>query len=270
MKLGIGSYAYAWAIGNANQTPARPMTSFDLVGRCCDLGVHVAQICDNLPLDKLSPADLDRLDAQAKRQGVAIEVGTRGIDEQHLRRYLELAKRFGSPILRVVAGAAHAEPTAQAVIDAIRGLLGDLRKADIILAIENHDRFTTRTLAEVFDTLASPYVGLCLDTVNSFGCLEGPEVVVERLAKYVVCLHVKDFKIGRTPSSLGFLLQGTPAGQGQLNMPWLLGELRKAGRDVNAILETWPAPEPELEQTIAKEDDWVAQSIAYLRTLIPD
>ena len=270
MKLGIGSYAYAWAIGNANQTPANPMTAFDLVSRCSQLGVHVAQICDNLPLDKMSDADLDRLADHARKLKVDIEVGTRGIDEAHLRRYLALAKRFESPILRVVAGAAHAEPSAEAVISAIRGLLPDLAKANIILAIENHDRFTTRTLAEVFDTLASRHVGLCLDTVNSFGCLEGPEIVVERLAKYVVCLHVKDFKIGRTASTLGFLLQGTPAGQGQLNMPWLLGELRSAGKDVNAILETWPAPEERIEQTVAKEDQWVAQSIQYLRTLIPN
>jgi sugar phosphate isomerase/epimerase len=270
MKLGIGSYAYAWAIGNANQTPPHPMTQFDLVQRAADLGVHLVQICDNLPLHKLSETELGRLQAHAKRLGVDIEVGTRGIDEAHLRTYLQLAKRFGSPILRVVAGAAHAEPTANQVVQAIRGLLPDLQAERIILAIENHDRFTSRTLAEVFDRLSSPYVGLCLDTVNSFGCLEGPEAVVVRLAKYVVNLHIKDFKIGRTPSTLGFLLQGTPAGEGQLNVPWLLGELRKAKREVNAILETWPAPEETVEQTIAKEDAWVAQSIRYLRTLIAE
>jgi L-ribulose-5-phosphate 3-epimerase UlaE len=69
---------------------------------------------------------------------------------------------------------------------------------------------------------------------------------------------------------LGFTLEGTPAGQGQLNVPWLLDRLRSAGRDVNAILELWISPEDSLEATIAKERQWLAQSIAYLRGLIPD
>jgi hypothetical protein len=39
---------------------------------------------------------------------------------------------------------------------------------------------------------------------------------------------------------------------------------------VNAILELWTPPEPEIAATIAKEENWARQSIAYLRTLIPD
>lgn len=51
-------------------------------------------------------------------------------------------------------------------------------------------------------------------------------------------------------------------------MPWLLGRLRELGKDPNAILEQWTAPEPELAATIAKEDAWAVASIAYLRQLI--
>ena len=49
------------------------------------------------------------------------------------------------------------------------------------LAIENHDRFNSTTLVEILERIDSDRVGICLDTVNSFGALEGPEVVLENL-----------------------------------------------------------------------------------------
>ena len=78
-------------------------------------------------------------------------------------------------------------------------------------------------LADIVTSIDSPNVGICLDTVNSFGSLEGPAVVVEALGPYVVNLHVKDFSIRRHDHNMGFTLTGTPAGQGQLDLPWLLG-----------------------------------------------
>ena len=69
---------------------------------------------------------------------------------------------------------------------------------------------------------------------------------------------------------MGFLVEGQPAGQGQLNVPWLLEQLRSAGRDPNTILEQWPLPETTIEATIAKEKAWARESILYLRALIAD
>ena len=144
----------------------------------------------------------------------------------------------------------------------------DFERAEITLAIENHDRFKVRTLVTMLQQIGSSRVGICLDTVNSFGAGEGPDVVVDVLGPYVVNLHVKDFSIHRHHHMLGFEVEGTPAGSGMLDIPWLLGKLREFGRDCNAILETWPPPEPDVAQTIQKEDAWVQQSIRYLRTLI--
>ena len=112
-------------------------------------------------------------------------------------------------------------------------------------------------------------MGICLDTVNSFGALEGPEVVVEALAPYTVNLHVKDFIIRRANHMMGFAIEGTPAGQGRLDIPWLLERLRAAGRDPNAIIELWTPPEPDLAATIAKEDAWARESVAYMRSVLP-
>ena len=65
MRLGIGSYAFAWSIGVPGRAPPRPMTAFDLVAMAVDLGVGVVQICDNLPLHLLTEPELDRLAAFA-------------------------------------------------------------------------------------------------------------------------------------------------------------------------------------------------------------
>ena len=125
-----------------------------------------------------------------------------------------------------------------------------------------------RTLVEILQQIGSQYVGICLDTVNSFGAGEGPEAVVDALGPYVVNLHIKDFTVRRHPSMLGFEVQGTPAGQGMLNAPWLLSKLGR--RDFNGILELWTPPEPDIEQSIRKENEWALESIRYLRTLIKE
>jgi sugar phosphate isomerase/epimerase len=148
--------------------------------------------------------------------------------------------------------------------------MSEFEAANVRLAIENHDRFRARQLVEILQAVDSEYLGICLDTVNSFGAGEGPDAVVAALGSYVINLHIKDFTIRRHPSMLGFEVQGTPAGQGMLNIPWLLESLRHAARqDFNGVLELWTPPESTTEQTIEKESRWVEESLTYLRRLIP-
>ncbi|MGO9111094.1 MAG: sugar phosphate isomerase/epimerase family protein [Thermoguttaceae bacterium] len=270
MRLGIGSYGFAWSIGVPGHPPARPMTALDLLAAADELRVRVVQICDNLPLDRLPYQEFDRLAKQAAERNIQIEVGTRGIQPEHLSRYLQLAVRLQSPILRVVVDTADHHPSPEEVVGCLHPLLRKFTDAGVCLAIENHDRFRARQFVEIVQRLESPAVGICLDTVNSFGALEGPEVVVQALGSWTVNLHLKDFHIRRVDHQMGFLVEGKPAGQGQLNVPWLLEQLRSAGRVPNTILEQWPLPETTIEATIAKEKAWARESIFYLRTLIAD
>lgn len=268
MKLGIGTYAYAWTIGVPGYMPAQPMDAFAFVQRAAERGATLVQIADNIPLHMLAPDQLTALCEQTRRLGLAVEVGTRGIQHAHLRQYIEIARQFESPILRVVVDTRDHHPEPAEIIDLIRALLPEFETAGITLALENHDRFRVQTLADILNALASPRVGICLDTVNSFGALEGPAIVVETLGRFVVNLHIKDFTIHRLDHNMGFALEGTPAGAGMLDVPWLLRRLRgDFGRHFNAILELWPAPETAIEATLAKEDAWVVESLAYLTPL---
>ena len=270
MKLGIGSYTYTWAVGVPGSEPAEPMMAVGLVERAAELGVRLVQICDNLPLDRLSPDNLDLLDCRARELGIEIEVGTRGIAPEHLRRYLDLAERLGSKIVRVVIDTAEHKPDEDEVVSIIGPIMPELERRGVVLAIENHDRFSALTLARIIDRIASPNAGICLDTVNSFGALEGPEVVVDALAPYTVSLHVKDFTIRRVDHQMGFVVEGSPAGQGRLDIPWLLESISEAGRDPNAVIELWTPPDPDLPATIAKEEAWARESVAYMHRLVPE
>jgi len=235
-----------------------------------ELGLRVVQIADNLPLDSLSTAELRNLVRHADHADISIEVGTRGIEPSHLRTYLRIARECRSPLLRVVVDGPSHHPSADEVVQILRCELPEFEASGVILAIENHDRFTSRVLVRILEQLESSSVGICLDTVNSFGALEGPEVVVSTMARWVVNLHLKDFQVRRSSHMMGFLVEGRPAGQGQLNITWLLSKLKEQRRDPNAILELWPPPEESLEKTIEKEKNWARSSVEYLRALVPE
>jgi sugar phosphate isomerase/epimerase len=245
------------------------MTARGLVERAAALGVRRVQIADNIPLDELPAGELDTLETRAGELEVAIEVGTRGITPSHLLTYLGLARRFRSPVLRVVVDRERHHPSPDEVVDLVRGVVKEFERDNVVLAIENHDRFSAQTIARIIERIGSRHVGVCLDTVNSFGALEGPAVVVAALGPMTVNLHVKEFTIVRASHTMGFSIEGRPAGQGQLNVPWLLDTLRGMGRDPNAIIELWTPPESDVAATIAKEDSWAAQSVEYLRRFIP-
>jgi 3-oxoisoapionate decarboxylase len=268
MRLGISSYTYTWAVGVPGSLPERPMMPSSLLQKANALGVRVVQIADNMPLDQLDTQPLSALADSAVRLQIDIEVGTRGIGHAHLLKYVEIARQFHSPILRVVIDTATHHPEEDEVVGTLREHIQLFENESIVLAIENHDRFSARTFARIIERVGSQNVGICLDTVNSFGALEGPEVVLDVLGEYVVNLHIKDFSIQRHSHMMGFTIEGQPAGQGRLNIPWLLEQLAKQGRDPNAILELWTPPEKELDATIAKEDAWAVQSVQTLRRWI--
>lgn len=270
MRLGISSFTYSWAIGVPGHLPQRPLGVMGLLNKALDLGVRLIQVADNLPLDRVSLGELDAFQACAVQRSINIEVGTRGIAPDHLLRYLELAQRFDSPIVRVVIDTPDHHPDAEEIVATLRKVVPKFERAGVCLAIENHDRFKARELADIVNRIESRYVGICLDTVNSFGAQEGPEAVLRVLGPLTINLHIKDFAVIRTRHNMGFTIEGRPAGQGQLDIPWLLQELKRMGRDVNAILELWTPPQERLEDTIALEDAWARSSIAYLRSFIAD
>jgi sugar phosphate isomerase/epimerase len=269
MRLGISSYTFNWAVGTGIHKPPNPMTAIDLIDRAKEMRVGVLQICDNLPQSTYTADSVAAIAAHARQRGIAMELGTRGCRPDDLRRFIAYAHTLGSPILRVVTDKDGDEPSVEEVIARFASLAGDCRQAGVVIAIENHDRLKVKQLAAIAAALPDS-VGICLDTVNSMGALEGPEVVVETLGPYTVNLHLKDFAVVRRATLMGFQVEGRAAGQGMLDIPWVLAKLKSFGRDCNAILEMWPPAEATLERSMALEVEWAESSIRTLRRLIPD
>lgn len=259
MKLGLGSYAFGWA-ASAGRINAR-----QLVERAAELGLTVVQIADNLPLQHASKSEL----ASLRTMGVEIELGARGAGRDYLCRYIAACHDLGSTLLRLVIDSPGDEPSLDQAAERIAAIVPELEAASVTLAIENHDRLRAAEFACIVRRVNSPRVGICLDTANSFGSLEGPEVVFDALLPLTVNLHLKDFAIHRFANSMGFRILGTPAGSGRLDCPALIQRLHALRPAANVILELWPPEDEDLESTLRKEELWVRQSIDYLRPLIP-
>jgi sugar phosphate isomerase/epimerase len=270
MKLGIGSYTYVWACGVPGYPqPAAPLTALALCDKAAQLGVSVVQIADNVPLHTLDAGALDALRQRADELGLELEVGTRGIAPDHLAQYVRIAERLRSRLLRVVIDTPTDRPSPAEAIARLAPLLRIFESADVTLAIENHDRFKATALLAIVEALRSRHVGVCLDTANSLGCLESVAQVVETLGPRTVNLHLKDVGAVRAPHNKGFVIEGRPAGQGQIDFAWVLKRLRECRVDPNAIVELWPPPEPTLAAAIEKEEKWAQESVTFARRLIP-
>lgn len=264
MKWGIGSYALAWSIGVPGYPPpSEPLTAFGMLDLAAQHDVRLVQIADNIPLHTLSHSDIRKLAEQAADLGISLEIGTRGTQPEHLLRYLDIAQQVGAPLVRTLIS----EPSLQQATRDIAAVLPHYEQAEIMLAIENHGLHTTTQLSELFDTFSSPFLGCCLDTVNSFSALEAPDTVINALAPYTVNLHFKDFDIKRVDHQMGFTVLGTPAGQGRLNIDTLMAALRQAGKTYTIVLELWPPFTESVERTVQLERQWLAASIDYFSSI---
>lgn len=265
MRFGISSFAFAWSIGVPGYPLSNPMGVHDLLSEIARLGAETVQFGDNLPLHRLSTDERRKVREHAQELGLSIEVGARGLTAQNLETYIQIAEEMGSPILRFVIDQNGYEPSMDEVESEIRRVLSRLSDVGIRLAIENHDRFPVSVYVILLESLGSDHVGICLDTVNSFGAGQDYETVLGALAPYTINLHVKDFVINRVPHQMGFIVSGAPAGVGILPIGQLLEVMDNLGRCQTAVLETWPTWEGSIEATILKERQWAEISSQYLR-----
>lgn len=263
-RVGVSSYTYPWAVGVSGRPPPRPLTVEDLLDRAVELRASVVQVADNLPLHRRTAAELAELRDRAHADGLTIEVGTRGITADILTRDLAVAVSVGSPLLRVVVDHVGHEPAPAEIVALLRPHEQAFRRAGVTLAIENHDRLTSATLAGIVHQLGEDWVGICLDTVNSLGALEGPEVVITTLGPLTVNLHLKDFDVVRSNAGLGFDVRGRPVGQGRLDVARLLRTVGRPGLQKTAVVELWTPEQATLADTVALENSWARQSVEFL------
>ncbi len=103
------------------------------------------------------------------------------------------------------------------------------------LAIENHKDWRIDQLLNMLKRIDSEYVGVCIDTGNSFALLEDPIEVVQAYAPYAYAAHLKDMAVAEYDE--GFLLADVTLGQGLLDLPKMVEILRKENPGIRFNLE---------------------------------
>jgi len=267
MQLGIGSWAFPWSIGIPGYPqPSNPLDAVGLLHRANKLGLSLVQICDNLPYYDLTPQQLAEIRQTADDLGIALGLGTRGVQPEHLLHILDYARHLRAETLRTVIDT----PDPVQVTACMRQLVPDFAAAGVTIVLENTEILPVQDIACILRDVDTPYLRVCLDTANSLGRLQTLEQVVEALGPYTRIIHYKDIggrRIQQAPPvfRMGFEIVGQPAGQGRIDFDWLIAAIAQQGVDPDIILELWPPFLETIEQTVANEAAWVEQSICFLR-----
>jgi sugar phosphate isomerase/epimerase len=269
MRLGISSHAFKWNIGQPNAAPEVPLSPLTLLDKAVELQVDVVQIADNLPIHTFTEEVIEAFGNIARDRGITVELAMRGHEPEMFRQYLEIAKMADAQLVRTAFPRPEGEAGIAAVIKDVKTIIGEFESANVCIAFENYDHFPIRELAQIINGVDSPNVGSCIDPGNSLSCNEDTMRVVDVLGPMALNLHVKDIAIFREPHHMGFWVEGRACGQGQIDFPWLIDCVRAFNPHANAILENWIPWQGSLEASLSIEDQWIAESIRYLRTLIP-
>jgi 3-oxoisoapionate decarboxylase len=254
-RNGVGSYAFARNIA------AGRMDADRLLSWAIDHHLTAVQYCENLSLFALEDQELDRLADRATDARVALEMGLKGLEMTTHQRALNLAHRIGSPFVRMVIDNGPDQPSFFQAAERLAPIAELYRQQNIRLGIENHDRFPAKVLRQLVEDLGTDVVGICLDTANSLGCLEGTEEVVRELGALAINVHVKDIAIRRIPDMMGFTVSGTPLGKGMIDFAPIIAQTPNVE---SLTLELWPPAGPgdcDLEM------EWAELSAPVLRTL---
>jgi len=231
-----------------------------------ELGASVFQICDYSPLGTLSDAQLREVRAQATDLGIKLELGTRGVSLEHLRRYLEIADLLDASFVRTMLDAPTKDGTLQRQTDELGRALTDYKAQGVTLGLETYEQVPVEEMVQVVEAINEPYLGICLDPANCVARLEMPADVVRRTAPYVVNLHIKDFHFVRQPGLVGFLLVGCPLGTGLLDYDGLIRDVRPWVGELSQIVEHWVTPVASKQEACRTEADWTRHSVRFLET----
>jgi 3-oxoisoapionate decarboxylase len=120
-------------------------------------------------------------------------------------------------------------------IQSIEAALPLLDKYKIPLGIENHKDWTADELAALMQKYSTEYFGVCLDFGNNISLLDDPMTVIEKLAPYAVCSHLKDMAV--EGSDDGFLLSEVLLGNGFIDLPRAISLVRRSRPDARFSLE---------------------------------
>lgn len=272
MELGLGSYAFRWAVGTDAFRPSRPLTLAEMIDETAELGCSLLQVADSAELDSLDRTGRRRLRAHAAGSGVRLQVGTSGCTSERLLRYLEIAADVQADVVRLVLDAGTVEPTADEARSTLADVATRFERAGVTIAIENHFLTPSPELESIVKAVDSSAVGVCLDTANSIMAGEWPSETIRLLAPMAVNVHLKDYEVVPDGNGIGGHVVGRTLGDGWLDGEELLAALadadrRRAGR-LGVLIEQWLPLAHDEVSTLAAERAGRVANVERARDLL--
>ena len=108
MAIGLSTYAFFW---RSSTRVDAPLSLHDMLKQTNELGCKAFQICDYPGVESLTPAELADLRDTAADLDIELELGTRGVQPEHLHRYLDICSQLGAKTLRSMLNTATHKPT---------------------------------------------------------------------------------------------------------------------------------------------------------------
>lgn len=243
MELGLGSYAFRWAVGTPAFRPTTPLSLVGMVDSTAELGCTLLQIADSAALEALDAEGRAALRQHAAAAGVRLQTGTSGLTESRMRMHLEIARDLEADIVRVVLDADGVHPDEDECVRVLSSVATDFADAGITIAIENHFLTPSTEIVSIIERVHSAAVGVCLDTANSIMVQEWPAKTVELLAPHAVNMHLKDYAVESDQNGVGGHVVGRRLAEGWLDISAVLdavahADRRRDGR-LGVIIEQW-------------------------------
>lgn len=270
-RVGIGSFAFRYAIGRGEFQPPKPMTAMDFLSEAHQLGFGGVQLCENLGYSSLSDDELLEIKNKADRLGLFIEIGMRHLTPENLSRHLEIAEILSSRFLRMVLGPQ--QPSPEADPEALRekstrillDALPQFKRQGVTVGIENNFDLPSEYLVRIAKDVDDEHVGLILDTTNCIGFIERPQETLQIFQPHILSVHLKDYAIRRVEA--GFIMTGTTLGEGWLDIDGLLRAILESNQVQSIIMEMCTRREDQhtVEETLAWEREAIEKSASFLQ-----
>ena len=259
MKIGTTSFAFRYLLMDRSRAPRLEYVA----EQAHQLGLERLQICENArPLD-LPPSEWEDFLKKSKKYGIEVHMGCKTLDPAVLERTLRQAMGIPSQTVRIVLEDGDKPPTPEQIDAFLDPAVRLAEKYGMRLALENHFDLSVRQLVSAARPFPPDLLGFCVDAANSLRRFEAVEEVFDCLGSRAYCFHLKDYKV--TGSNVGFAVIGTPLGQGDLPLEWVLDEIFKRQEDPEIYLENWVPPTGVWEQDVQKDHEWLLESATALR-----
>lgn len=279
INVGLCVYGVSYTTGFVGRDTPRanpwPLSYLDLLDLAARLGLASVEV-PRAMLPDSAPGTLEALRTRAEELGLRLVVAGGRVSAEALTQDMTFAQAVGAQVVRcTLSDVLCGDRRPVGGLEGWRRLLAEaatiLRKMapvaegmDLRLGIENHQDATSEDLVWLCEKVGSPSVGVTLDTGNALAVTEDPVLFALHVLPHIVNVHLKDYRVFRTP--VGYRLVHCPIGAGVVDFEALFA-LLKNRPEVCRNLEM--AALTERHVRLLEDDYWEGYPPRDVRSVLP-